>query len=81
MPVKVLPMSLTFSRFESMFMNTPTTANRSRNTDTSRLPSEAIHAVMVVPMLAPMMMEVAWKSVRMPAFTRPTTMTVVADEL
>ena len=62
-------------------MNTPTTAKRSRKTETSRLPSEAIHAVMVVPMLAPMMMAVAWKSVKMPALTRPTTMTVVADEL
>ena len=36
--------------------------------------------VTVVPMLAPMMMPMAWGSVRMPLFTRPTTMTVVPEE-
>ena len=36
--------------------------------------------VMVVPMLAPMMIQTAWFSVIMPALTKPTTMTVVAEE-
>ena len=74
-------MTLTFSDLENIVMNTPTTASTRRNAETSRLPSEAIHAVMVVPMLAPMMTAVAWKRVIIPALTSPTTMTVVAEEL
>ena len=35
---------------------------------------------MVVPMLAPMMIQTAWFSVIMPALTKPTTITVVAEE-
>ena len=36
--------------------------------------------VIVVPMFAPMMIHTAWRSVIMPEFTKPTTMTVVAEE-
>ena len=36
--------------------------------------------VTVVPMLAPMMIQTAWFRVIMPALTKPTTMTVVAEE-
>ena len=36
--------------------------------------------VMVVPMLAPMMIHTACRSVIMPELTKPTTMTVVAEE-
>ena len=39
------------------------------------------HAVTVVPMLAPMMTLTAWRKVIRPEFTKPTTMTVAADEL
>ena len=39
-----------------------------------------IHAVIVVPILAPMMMPTACCSFMMPELTKPTTMTVVADE-
>ena len=39
------------------------------------------HAVTVVPTFAPMMTLMAWRSVISPEFTKPTTMTVVADEL
>ena len=39
------------------------------------------HAVTVVPTFAPMMTLMAWRSVIRPEFTKPTTMTVVADEL
>ena len=37
-----------------------------------------IHAVSVVPMLAPMMTEIAWTSVSSPALTKETVITVVA---
>ena len=39
-----------------------------------------IHAVSVVPMLAPMMTEMACESVSKPAETKDTVITVVADE-
>ena len=39
-----------------------------------------IQAVKVVPMLAPIMTLIAWVRVRRPAFTKPTTITVVALE-
>ncbi len=39
-----------------------------------------IWAVTVVPMLAPMMTPMAWRSFITRAFTRPTTMTVAAEE-
>ena len=40
-----------------------------------------IHAVAVVPMFAPMMMPTAWLSVMIPPLTKPTVITVVAEEL
>ena len=39
-----------------------------------------IHAVSVVPMLAPMMTLMAWPSVNRPADTNETVITVVADD-
>ena len=39
------------------------------------------HAVTVVPTLAPMMTLMAWRRVISPEFTKPTTITVVAEEL
>ena len=39
---------------------------------------DTIHAVMVVPMLAPMITPTAWDRFNTPALTKPTTMTVVA---
>lgn len=36
--------------------------------------------VIVVPILAPMMTPIAWERFIKPAFTNPTTMTVVAEE-
>ena len=39
-----------------------------------------IHAVTVVPMLAPIITPIACAKVRRPAFTKLTTITVVADE-
>ena len=43
-------------------------------------PSDVIHAVRVVPMLAPMITPMAFPRVRRPAFTKLTTMMVVAEE-
>ena len=43
-------------------------------------PRLIIHAVSVVPMLAPIMTEMAWASVSRPALTNETVITVVADD-
>ncbi len=53
---------------------------------TNRLPPSIpvrlrIHAVMVVPMLAPMIILMACLKLMRPELTKPTTMTVVAEEL
>lgn len=55
----------------------------SANADMSTLkPNNAIiHAVNVVPTLAPMITAIDWASVMRPAFTKLTTITVDADEL
>ena len=42
------------------------------------IPADMIHAVSVVPMLAPMMTEMAWAKVSKPALTNETVITVVA---
>ena len=41
-------------------------------------PSVMIHAVNVVPILAPIITDMAWASVRRPALTKDTVITVVA---
>ena len=40
-----------------------------------------IHPVILVPILAPIMIPIACATFIMPEFTKPTTITVVADEL
>lgn len=42
--------------------------------------AEIIHAVTVVPILAPIITPIDWESVNKPAFTKLTTITVVADD-
>ena len=42
--------------------------------------NDTIHAVIVVPMFAPIITPTACESVNRPAFTKPTVITVVADE-
>ena len=42
--------------------------------------AEIIHAVTVVPMFAPIITPIDWESVSKPAFTKLTTITVVAEE-
>ena len=44
-------------------------------------PRLSSHAVTVVPIFAPMITPIACLSVISPEFTKPTTITVVADEL
>ena len=39
-----------------------------------------IHPVMLVPITAPMIMAMAWRSFIMAELTKPTTITLVADE-
>ena len=51
------------------------------NVANSNAESAAICAVIVVPMFAPMVMVVACVRVMTPALTRPTTITVVSEEL
>ena len=41
---------------------------------------ETSQAVTVVPMFAPIMTPIAWANVKRPAFTKLTTITVVADD-
>ena len=42
--------------------------------------AEIIHAVTVVPILAPIITPMDWDKVNSPAFTKLTTITVVAEE-
>ena len=41
---------------------------------------QIIQPVILVPMIAPMIMAMAWRSFIMAEFTKPTTMTLVAEE-
>ena len=44
------------------------------------LERQIIHPVMLVPMTAPMMIAIAWRSFIIAELTKPTTMTVVAED-
>ena len=89
-PTKMVPTSFFFWLLAVMVMTTPIMANtREKCLGLSscitvlppwmltRLSSQA---VMVVPMLAPMMTPTVCPSAMMPEFTRPTSMTVTAEE-
>ena len=56
-------------------------SSRSQTLELSMPPRLRSHAVTVVPPFAPMMTLMACRSVISPELTKPTTMTVVADEL
>ena len=49
--------------------------------DSPIVPMETTHAVIVVPIFAPIITPTACTSVNTPALTKPTTITVVAPEL
>ena len=68
--------------FFEMESTNPTAIRGTANIEMSALnPShETSHAVTVVPMLAPMITLIACARVSRPAFTKLTTITVVADD-
>ena len=89
-PTSTVPMLCFLSFLVKRMKLTPTIASTGVNDEglhscTSRLPlwmpvSERIQLVIVVPMFAPMITPTAWESFMMPELTKPTTMTVVAEE-
>ena len=76
-PAKMLLMWCTFSSFTNIITATPTIA---KSGAIAPISSAISCPVMVVPMLAPIMIQTACFSVIRPEFTNPTTITVVADE-
>ena len=76
-PARIWPMCWAWGFFTKTMHTTPTKAIIGARAPTSRAMSSP---VTVVPMLAPMMIHTAWFRVIMPALTKPTTMTVVAEE-
>ena len=80
-PASRSPMLFVFSFFASMFMKMPTHAKMVTNSINGISAMTEKYAVIVVPMFAPMMIAVAENRDISPALTKPTTMTVVADEL
>ena len=79
MPLISIPALATLS-FPDIAINAPTHANAVKNGVIGKLCKAVICAVMVVPIFAPIMMLVACLSVIIPALTKPTTITVVADD-
>ena len=87
-PIQTSPTRLSFFFFENIRQKEPiaTTSGAKKDGCSTFIASprefkETIHAVIVVPMFAPMMTPTAWVRFRIPAFTKPTTMTVVAPLL
>ena len=72
-----------FSRFISIIGNAMATAISGKfnaEVDSPKPNSEIIHAVIVVPTFAPIITAIAPASESKPAFTKLTTITVVADD-
>ena len=90
-PSRMLPTFLVFLEAANINSAMPITAamgasevglsSRIRILVSCKSPRRMIWEVIVVPMLAPMITPTACRSLRIPALTRPTTMTVVAEEL
>ena len=88
--MKIVPISFFFSLFANIKNATPMSARIGENdvgfnSCTKKFPLSIpvrlkSQDVTVVPMLAPMMMPTAWVSFIIPEFTKPTTITVVADD-
>ncbi len=89
-PSRIVAIFLRLSLWENNKIPTPTMAStgekevglhrRTRKEELSIPAAPRIQEVMVVPILAPMMMPAACCSFMIPAFTKPTTITVVAEE-
>ena len=84
-PMRISPASFFLWFFIKSTMTAPMPKRRgAKNSGFSASPHslmDTIQLVTVVPILAPMMMPTAWVRLMMPALTKPTTMTVVAEEL
>ena len=90
-PTKIAPTSFFFWLFVNMIRTTPISASIGENDVglKSRIIKLSlwipvrlkIHEVTVVPILAPMMIPTTWDSFMIPEFTKPTTITVVAELL
>ena len=76
-PARIWPMCCNLARFTKTIRNTPPKATTGASAPTSRAMSRP---VTVVPTLAPIISHTAWLRVIIPALTKPTTMTVVAEE-
>ena len=89
-PTKMVPTSFFFWLFVNMIRITPTRARIGENDVglKSRIIKLSlwipvrlkIQDVTVVPIFAPMIIPTTWESFMIPEFTKPTTITVVADE-
>ena len=89
-PTQTEPMSFFLLLFANMMSTMPSSAMIGEkfsgfkswmNTLSLVMPERLrIHAVTVVPMFDPMMTPTDWPSSMMPEFTRPTSMTVIAEE-
>ncbi len=75
----ICPVFFLFCRLDIVKMN-PTAIRGMERMDISALKpsSDMIHAVTVVPILAPMITPIAWARDNRPAFTKLTIITVVA---
>ena len=83
-PIIVWPIDCSLSFLEKMNkrLTRPSSIGRLKAPSPPPSPKKVmIHAVAVVPMLAPIMTAMAPRSVSIPALTKLTTITVVADEL
>ena len=89
-PTQMLPMSFFLVDFAIMMRMIPTRATKGekevglsmlmKKPSPSTPARDRIQAVRVVPMLEPMMTPTVWGSCMMPEFTRPTSITVSAEE-
>ena len=89
-PNKIVPISFFFSPFLLIKKIIPISASTGekevgfssfkKKLSPSRPDKLKIQDVMVVPMLAPIIMPMAWESFIIPEFTNPTSITVVAEE-
>ena len=89
-PKKIVPISFFFSLFENIKNPIPIMANTGANevglnkftiTLSLCIPVKLkTHAVIVVPTLAPIITPIAWDNFIIPEFTKPTAITVVADD-
>ena len=84
-PITILEISFVDLLFPASIRTTPRiTATGARFAGLKNLAHSTLDTsqpVTVVPILAPMMTPIAWDRFMIPALTKPTTMTVVADEL